>query len=162
MSDDSEWVSKSQKKRDAESVLDLVKELILIKADDLARFPMPESVLQGLLDAKRMTQHGARKRHLKWLAKQLRSEDIDQIEAAYQQLMLLRQGETAEFHLSEQWRTRLIEQDNQALTDFIRQYEPEDVQALRQLVRKAKKEQAQDRDLGAKKALFRLIKAIIS
>ncbi|WP_367608010.1 ribosome biogenesis factor YjgA [Legionella sp. W05-934-2] len=161
MSEDSEWVSKSQRKRDADAVLDLVKNLLELKANELSQLPLSEAALQGLADVKKIHQHGAHKRHMKWLAKQLRQDDLSDIEAAYQAILSSRQGETADFHLAEQWRTRLIEEDNQALAEFISQYKPDDIQQLRQAVRQAKMEYASQQNHGAQRSLFRLIKAMM-
>lgn len=161
MSEEPEWISKSQRKRDADAVLELVKHLLELKAEELNQIALSEAILQGLADVKRISQHGAHKRHMKWLAKQLRNYDISEIESAYADIMRKRQGETAEFHLAEQWRSRLIDEGNQALSEFISQYNPEDIQQLRQLVRQAKKEHESEQNHGAKRALFRFIKVVM-
>ncbi len=161
MSEESEWVSKGQQKREADAVLDLVKKLLLLKADELSQIPLSSALLQGLVEAKQINQHGAHKRQIKWLAKQLRTDDLGGIEAAYADVIRSQKGETAAFHLAEHWRSRLIEEDNQALSEFISQFRPEDIQQLRQLVRKAKKEHVSEQNHGAKRALFRFIKDIM-
>lgn len=161
MSEDSEWVSKSQLKRDADAVLALVKNLLELKITELEEIPLSETMLQGLQEAKKITQRGAHKRHVKWLAKQLRNDELSNIELAYEAIMRSRQGETAEFHLVEQWRSRLINDDNLALAEFISQFQPENIQQLKQLVRQAKKEQISEQNRGAKRALFRFLKGII-
>lgn len=161
MSEEPEWVSKSQRKRDADVIFDWVKKLLLLKPDELSQIPLSDPILRGLAEAKQINQHGAHKRHMKWLAKQLRNEDVSSIEAAYEEVIRSRQGETADFHLAEQWRTRLIVEDNQTLAEFISQFHPQDIQQLRQLVRQAKKEHVSEQNHGAKRALFRFIKAVI-
>jgi ribosome-associated protein len=59
------------------------------------------------------------------------------------------------------WRTRLIDEGNSALTEFVEKYQPDDVQKLRQLIKKAVKEQEMQKNMGAVKALFRFIRSCL-
>ncbi len=70
-------------------------------------------------------------------------------------------AQTASFHEVEIWRTRLMTEGKDALTAFVEEYKPADVQSLRQLIKKAGVEHAAERNLGGSKALFRFLRSII-
>ena len=68
---------------------------------------------------------------------------------------------TADFHEVETWRLRLIKEGKDALTEFIATCKPNDVQHLRQLIKKAVDEQHKEQHTGASKALFRYLRSCL-
>lgn len=149
--------SKSQKKRDAEALKDYGVALMELPLDILNQLPLTEPLKRALVEGKALTSHGAVRRQAQWIGKLMRLTDHDAIVAAYEAILASRRAQTASFHTTEQWRYRLIHEDNEALTAFISEYHPEDIQQLRQLVKKAKNPAL----AGASTALFRYLRLYV-
>ncbi len=156
-----EFVSKSQQKREAKALQELGVDLIALAEAELLKLPLSEHLHKAIMDAKRIKSHGAKKRQELLVGKLLRSADSEAILEAYENIQLENSAQTAHFHQAEQWRDRLL-QDPQALTEFISQYPPENIQQFRQFVKKAIQEQHLPQKTGASKNLFRYIRSCIS
>jgi len=159
--------SKSQLKRDAHAVRDLGSELALLGAAERARVPLPEDVVDAIVELNKTTKNGARKRQLGWLAKRLRKIDIEPIEAALESMRQAARANTQTLHLVEQWRDKLLgDVDNpepkQALTDFLDKYPHADRQTLRQLQRSAVKEKAENKPPKSARQLFKSVRDAVN
>jgi len=155
--------SKSQAKRDAKALQDLGKNLVELSNHQLAKIPLPETLLAAIVRVKKINSFVAKKRGIQTIGGFLRNvEDIVPIQEAYDKIIHGSKTNTAQFHLIETWRTRLMSDDNTALTAFIEQYPCDNSQTLRHLIRKAKSERDHQKDLGAAKTLFRFIREHIS
>lgn len=150
-----EWVSKSQKKREAEALQKIGTELIGLSNAKLDRLPLSDALKRAVVEAKALKSHGAVKRQGQLIGKLLRTDECDDILAAYADLLAEDNAQSAKFHSLEIWRERLIRDGKDALTAFIEEYHPDDVQQLRQLIKKAVDEQSKEKSTGASKALFR-------
>ena len=73
--------SRSQQRRDALEVLELAEKLASLTPTQLAKLPIPEDLLPHLEHTRKITAHIARKRQLAFLAKQMRREDDEALEA---------------------------------------------------------------------------------
>lgn len=153
--------SKSQKKRDAQALQKIGVKLIALSSAKLDTLPLPANLRQAIVDAKSIKSHGAVRRQAQLIGKLMRAADSDAIIEAYEAILAEDSAQTAAFHELEQWRERLINEDKDALTEFIDSYQPEDVQQLRQLVKKAVDEQKSDKYTGASKALFRFLRSCL-
>ncbi|KTD17858.1 ribosome biogenesis factor YjgA [Legionella jordanis] len=153
--------SKSQKKREAETLKKIGIQLISLSPAKLKELPLPPPLLQAILDAKHIKSHGAIRRQAQLIGKLMRAADSEAIVEAFAGLMAEDEAKTAVFHDLEHWRERLIHGGNDALTEFIDQYQPQDIQQLRHLVKKAIDEKNNNKQLGASKALFRFLRACI-
>lgn len=153
--------SKSQKKRDADALQKLGVELISLSDAKLDKLPLPPNLRQAIRDARAIKSHGAIRRQAQLIGKLMRAADSDAILEAYNQFVEENNAQTAAFHELEQWRDRLINEGKDALTQFIDEYHPDDVQQLRQLVKKAIEEQEKDAHTGASKALFRFLRSCL-
>ena len=151
-------ISKSQKKRDADALKKVGVELVALSVDKLDLLPLSEPLRSSILEAKRLKSHGAVKRQAQLIGKLMRSADHDDILAAYAGLQAEDSSQTAHFHAVEDWRERLLRDGKEALTAFVEAYQPEDVQQLRQLIKKAIDEQSKEKHTGAGKALFRYLR----
>lgn len=156
-----EFISKSQKKREAKALQDLGVTLVSLSETTLNTLPLPEPLYKAILDAKQISSFGAKKRQALWIGKLLRAADSEAILQAYNHILQENSAQTADFHLAEQWRDTLIT-NPAALTEFIDNYQPEDIQHLRQLIKKAQQEQHKTQKTGAAKALFRYIRSCIA
>ena len=155
--DDSEIVSKSQRKREMTALQDMGVELVKLPRARLEKFDLPENLLSALVEAQRLNSHGAIRRQMQYIGKLMRDVEIEPIA---EQLAALR-GESAaakaEFHALEHWRTRLIA-DDQALSAWLSAHPESDAQQVRQLIRNARKEAAEGKPPKSSRALFRLLR----
>lgn len=153
--------SKSQKKREADYLQELGAKLVDLNRTTLEKFPLPASLRQAILDAKLIKSHGAARRQAQLIGKLMRSTDSQLIIEAYENFLAENSAKTASFHALEVWRKRLINEGNQALTEFINLFHPQDVQHLRFLIKKASAEQTSNQNQGASKELFRFLRSCL-
>ncbi len=154
--------SRSQRKRDAHAIRDLGESLVNLEAGQLARFELPEFILNVINETRRIRQHGARKRQLQYLAKQLRQIDTDILLQHLQQLQRPHQEDVALLHQIERWRDRLLQEGQDALTDFIDHHPLADRQLLRQLIRNAQHQAEKQTAPKAARQLFKYIRELLS
>lgn len=131
--------SKSQRKREAQAVLDMAQRLVAMRAARFARVQLPEHITATAIKARDINARGARKRETQYLAKQLREADIDP--------SILDQAATApgedlrrrQLHapVIEAWADLLLE-DPASLTTLVEACPSINVQRLRQALRKAR------------------------
>lgn len=156
-----EQVSKSQKKREADFLQKTAVKFIDLSTAKLDLLPLTDNLRKAIVDAKSIKSHGAKRRQAQLIGKLMRAADYEAILAAYEQILDEDSAVTANFHEVEQWRDRLIQDGKDALTEFIDHYQPEDVQQLRQLIKKATDDQIKEKNTGAAKALFRYLRSAI-
>jgi ribosome-associated protein len=152
-------ISKSEKKRQAEALQALGQSLVDLSQTKLDRLPLPATLYQAIIDAKGMKSFGAKRRQAQFIGKLMRKADYEAILAAHQQLLDEASALSPNFHLVESWRDKLIKEGSAALTAFIDDYQPQDIQVLKQLVKKA--QVATEGETSAAKALFRHLRSLI-
>ena len=153
--------SKSQKKRDADALQKLGVQLINWSLENLDKLPLSESLRRAIIDAKALRSHGAIRRQAQLIGKLMRSSDTDAVLEAYNTILAHENAQTATFHNVEIWRNRLINEGREALTEFVDNYHPDDLQHLKQLIKKAVEEQSKELQTGAARALFRYLRSCI-
>ncbi len=151
--------SKSQLKREMTALQDMGGELVKLSKDRLQRMDLPERLLSAVLEAQRITSHGAIRRQMQLIGKLMRGVDA---EAIGEQLAEIR-GESdaakAVFHALERWRERLLTDDD-ALTLWLAEHPEADAQLIRQLIRNARREAAEGKPPKSSRALFKLLREI--
>lgn len=153
-----EEISKSQKKRDAEALQKLGTSFIALSKEKLDQLPLSSELRRAIDEAKAIKSFGALKRQGLYIGKLMRASDTEAIVEAYNLLKAEEGGQTAHFHILEQWRTRLIHEGKEALTAFVDVYPDVDIQQLRHLVKKAIADETLGKNTGAMKALFRFLR----
>lgn len=152
-----EIVSKTQRKRASEALQDLGAALVELSSEQLVRMILPDAIRNAVVECRRITAHGARRRQLQYLGKLMRQTESEPIA---QQLAEVK-GESAtakaRFHSLERWRDRLLE-DATALSAWIHQYPHSDVQQLRNLIRNVHRESAAGKPPKSSRELFRLLR----
>ncbi len=156
--------SRSQNRREALEVLALGEKLVSLTEAQLAKLPVPESLLPHIRECKRITAHIAHKRQLAFLAKQMRREDDEALEALRDALD--ENGETARreiaaMHRVEAWRERLLDEGDAALAQLLDEYPTADRQQLRQLVRSTLEERKRNKPPRAFRELFRALRELM-
>ncbi|VEB32312.1 alpha helix protein [Legionella sainthelensi] len=151
-----------KKKREADFLQKMGVKFIDLSITKLNLLPLPDNLYKAIIDAKSIKSHGAKRRQAQLIGKLMRAADYEEILSVYERMLEEDSAVTASFHEVEHWRERLITEGKEALTEFIEAYHPEDVQHLRQLIKKAVDEQQKDKNLGASKALFRYLRSSLA
>lgn len=155
--------SKSQRKRDMTELQDLGAELEALAKDRLARVPMPESLSDAILAARKITSHEGKRRQMQFVGKVMRSLDDDEvaaIRAALEGFKGTSKAETAKMHLIERWRELLLAEDAN-LTKFLGEHPGIDVQSVRNIIRAARREKELGKPPKYYRELFQAIKAAL-
>jgi ribosome-associated protein len=150
--------SKSQIKRELHALQDLGERLTTLKADVLAKLPLTDALQKALAEAPKHKAHIARKRHLQYIGKLMREQDIDAIVGLIDQLDSSTREYNERFHALERWRDRLIEGGDSALESFVVDYPDTDRQHLRGLIRHAQHEAAHNKPPAAARKVFKYIR----
>lgn len=157
--------SRSQQREGALEIRSLAEKLVALPAAQLARLPIPEDLMPHIVETQRITSHIAHKRQLQFLAKQMRREDDEVLEAirdAMGEDGEAARRETAQLHRAEHWRDRLLSESDAALTDLLAEHPSADRQRLRQLVRNAAEERAKNKPPHAFRELFRELRELLA
>jgi ribosome-associated protein len=150
--------SKSKIKRELHALQDLGERLTTLKADVLAKLPLTDALQKALAEAPKHKAHIARKRHLQYIGKLMREQDIDAIVGLIDQLDSSTREYNERFHALERWRDRLIEGGDSALESFVVDYPDTDRQHLRGLIRHAQHEAAHNKPPAAARKVFKYIR----
>lgn len=156
--------SRSQNRREALAVLALGETLVELTAAQLAKLPIPEGLLEHIEYSKRITSHGARKRQLAFLAKQMRREEdgvLDAIRDALEANSETSKRAVALMHRMEHWRERLLAEGDVALAELLDEYPEADRQQLRTLVRNALAEKAKNKPPRAFREIYQVLRELI-
>lgn len=157
--DSNEIISKTRLKAIADEQQAIGKKLVELPKDKLNKLNLPESLLDAVLEARRLTANGAIRRQLQYIGRLMREIDITPIEDQLHRWEGKHTEENAYFHQLENWRTRLL-QNSQAVADFIAIYPATDSQQLRTLIRNAQKEMAANKPPKSSRELFKLLREI--
>jgi len=156
--------SRSQNRREALEVLALGEKLVALTEAQLAKLPVPDSLLPHIRECKRITANIAHKRQLAYLAKQMRREDDEVLEAirdALDEDGEAARREVAAMHRVEAWRERLLADGDAALAQLLDEYPTADRQHLRALVRSALDERRKNKPPRAFRELYRGLRELI-
>lgn len=152
--------SKSQRKRDMHALRDLGETLTTLPAAKLLSLALPDNLQRAILEAQKITAHGAKRRQLQYIGKLMRVVDPAPIQAQLDIWNGDSQQHTAYLHELERWRERLLD-DPDSLAELVDEWPQMDVQQLRTLIRNARKERELHKPPKAYRALFQLLKAQI-
>jgi len=155
-------ISKSQRKREANELLDLAKYLIAMPESVFKKLPLDQDLRDEVEFARSIKAYGARKRQLMTVGKMLRRRDNEELLDAVNNMSQKTRQVNARFHLVETWRDRLVEGSNEVLTELLEQTPDANVQTLRQLIRNAKKEAQLNKSATSARKLFKLLREMDS
>lgn len=158
LSSTDERPSKSQRKREMQALQALGEQLIAMQERERARFPLSDDLLRAIEESGRISAREARRRHMQYVGKLMRREDLDGIQAVFDAMERERLRRDHAFHRLEAWRDRLIEEGDAAIEPLLDEYPAIDRQALRQLIRNARREREQQKPPTNARRLFRLLR----
>ena len=134
--------SRTDLKRESDELQELGKDLLGLRADLFQRLQLPETLVLALGEARRITNFEGKRRQMQYVGKLMRQLDEDAVAAAHAALGEQQSGSAAEklaLHQAEQWRDRLIAEDD-ALAPWLEQFPRTDTQQIRALIRQARKD----------------------
>ncbi len=129
-------------KRESTELQKLGEDLLTLRADFLTKLELPDKLVEGVAEAKRITNFEGLRRQMQFIGKQMRllsPPTVDAIRAAITEQHMPSAQETMVLHQAEQWRDRLIADDD-ALGQWLNISPETDSQQLRSLVRQARKD----------------------
>lgn len=134
--------SRTDLKRESTELQKLGEDLLTLRAELLTRLQLPEKLLEAIAEYKRITNFEGRRRLMQFIGKRMRQLEPQTLEAI--RVALVEQHtpsalETQTLHATEQWRDRLITDDD-AVGQWVNICPTTDVQQLRALVRQARKD----------------------
>jgi ribosome-associated protein len=144
-------LAKRERRNAGDRSADLARKLLQMKDATLAKITLDEELREVIDEARAIGSQTARRRAERALAGELRKYDLVEIAASVANVETSGAVETQQFHIAEQWRTQLID-DDAALAEF-----PGDAAELPTLVTNARRERDTGQPAGAKRALFRHI-----
>lgn len=154
--------SKSQLKREMHALQALGETLIAMKPAERARFPLSDDMLRAIEETSRIRSHEGRRRHMQYVGKLIRKEDLAAIQAVFDGIEHEKEQRDHAFHRLEKWRDRLVSEGDAAVDLFMAEYPNGDRQALRQLVRNAQKEREQDKPPTSSRKLFKHLRETLN
>ena len=135
-------ISRTDLKRESTELQKLGEALLTLRADLMAKLDLPDKLREAMAEAKRITNFEGKRRQMQFVGKlmrQLPPEVLDAARAALVEQHMPSAHETALLHTAEQWRDRLIA-DDEAVAQWIKDFPQTDTQQLRALVRQARKD----------------------
>lgn len=154
--------SKSQRKREMLALQYLGEKLVALPAEQFTKIHLPEDLQDAVLIARKIHQHGARKRQLQYIGKLMRTVDAEPIQQQIDTLQGNSQQAAQELHRIENWRDRLLAEGDHVLAKLLGEYPHADRQYLRQLMRNAKKETLENKPPKSARSLFRYLRELIN
>jgi len=156
--------NKTEIKREIAETAKIAEELTHLTEAQLADMEIPEIIAKAIAAAKKMPDtKAARKRQLKFITAQIRDIELDKITETLNRLKTKSAHGVREHHQAEQWRDKLIaDENNEALTELLNQFPTADRQHLRQLQRNAQKEAKAEKPPKSSRILYKYLKQLIS
>ena len=162
--DDSEYdgPSKSSRKRAAHAAQDLGEELIRMRDSELDSLDLPESLVDAVREARRITSRGGLARQRQYIGKLMRDVDPEPIHAFLASRNTVTARDAERFKRVEGWRERLILEGAPALAELESGRPGLDHDEWARRVSAAREERARTAATGAAgRELFRALRALL-
>ena len=150
--------SRTQRKREVQTLQKLGERLVALKPDQLQQIPMEEELLEAVLLAKKLKKHEAKRRQLQYIGSLMRQVDPEPIQIAFSRVDQEHQADIHVFRQIEKWRDQLLSGDNALILTLTERFEDMDSQKILRLTESSRSEKAAGRQPKASKALFRYLK----
>jgi ribosome-associated protein len=129
-------------KRESTEVQKLGEDLLTLRADLITKLELPDKLVDGVAEAKRITNFEGKRRQMQFIGKLMRKLEpakLVEIRAMLEEQFRPSAEETLVLHQAEQWRDRLVA-DEDAMGQWLNLSPGTDSQQLRALVRQARKD----------------------
>jgi ribosome-associated protein len=152
-----EGPSKSARKRESTALQDLGEQLIDLPQTEFDALPLPDTLRDAVLLARRITKHGGLYRQKQYIGKLMRKFDAEPIRLALAARDDRQRNVARRFRRLEHWRDRVVAEGVTAIADLRSEVSAIDAKALEALARDARRE----RDTGATPRAARQIFTVI-
>ncbi len=152
--------NKTKIKKEIAEMLALGEEMAKLTPTQLTYIGLPEKLHNAILEVAPMKHDGARKRLLKFIAGQLHKIDANPFIEKLAKFQNKSAHATREHHIAEKWRDRLLDDQQDGLTDLLDEHPNADRQHLRQLIRNAQKEVVKNQPPKSSRLLYRYLKTL--
>ncbi len=158
--EEDDFISKTQRKRESTELQRIGAALVRLSPEQLARFDLPDSLRDAILDCKRFTKHEAIRRQMQYIGRIMRDIDAAPILEQLNALEAPSRKQTALFHLAEKWRQLMLD-DAEAIERFLREFPETNDKRLRALVSATHEERTAKRAPKHFRELFHLINTTV-
>ena len=152
-----DYKSKTQKKKEAESLQELGEKLLKLSAEQINNIDLPDEIYDAVRFAKTIKSHGARRRQMQYIGTLMRKIDPEPIQDAIRNIEDGDYKKALAFKETERWRDELIAGNKDLMEEILEQCPDAERQQLTQLVRNATKERENNKTPKAARALFRYL-----
>ncbi len=152
-----DYKSKTQKKKEAESLQELGEKLLKLSAEQTKSIELPDEIYDAIRFTKTIKSHGARRRHMQYIGTLMRKIDPEPIHDAIRNIEDGDYKKALAFKEKERWRDELIAGNKKLMEEILEQCPDAERQQLTQLVRNAIKERDSSKPPKAYRALFRYL-----
>jgi ribosome-associated protein len=152
-----EIISKTKRKQEMHELQALGAALVLLPESQLRELSLHGPLHQAVLEARRIKSHEARRRQMQYIGRLMREVDAAPIRERLATVEGHSASATAQHRRLEAWRERLLA-DDAALTEFAVAFPGADLQALRALLRNARKELKEGKPPHAQREIFRFLR----
>lgn len=154
--------SKTKRKKEMHALQDIGESLVQLDSRRLIELDLSDSLMEAVLEAKRIRKHGALRRQMQLIGKLMRDVDAQPIRKKLDLWGNLSAEGTARLHQLERWRERLMgDEQMEAFDELGGKYPAADLQQLRTLARNAVKEKLANKAPKSFRALFQELQKII-
>lgn len=151
--------SKSELKRQMTSLQELGEELTRLNKKQLAQIPIEdEQLLEAIAEVQKIRSNSARRRHLQFIGKLMRSLDAEPIRAALSNLDQAKRKADSDFHRLEKLRDDMLAAGVTGTELATRIWPQADRQQLRQLLLQHQRELQLNKPPAASRKLFRYLR----
>ena len=154
-----ERVSRSQLKREMHELQQLGADLAALGDNAVRSADLPPEVEDALLLIRRLTKHEARRRHMQYVGKLMRTFDTTRVREIVEAAKQGHSVKTEEFHRIERLRDQLLDGDDDLLQELFDAH-PEEGQRLRHLTLGARREKTGGKPPKNGRALFKLLRSL--
>lgn len=159
-SESEEPLSKTQRKKAMHDLQAIGVQLVELDSKQIAELDLPEILVNAIQEAKRLTKHGAKRRQMQYIGKLMRNIDAAPIQEKINYWENRDIYQTAWLHQLENWRTRLLADEN-SLFELKQHYPEADLQHFRTLIRNAQKEIQLQKPPKSFRAIFQELRTLI-
>ncbi|BCS90279.1 ribosome biogenesis factor YjgA [Pseudodesulfovibrio sediminis] len=149
--------SRTRMKKDSAELQKLGLALAALGDTVVKEAGLPPEVEEALLRIKTISKHEAKRRHLQYVGKLMRTFNTGHVREIVEAAEAGHSINTAEFHRLEALRDRLVDGDDDLLQELFDQY-PEEGQRLRQLTLSVRRAKAKGKPAKDSRTLFKFLR----
>lgn len=159
MPDDENYISKTDIKKEAKELQDFARQLLKLSKSQRKELTASDELQAAFTLADKISNKpDALRRHVQFMTKLLRDEELETLRLEHQKLTTPQQTSDKEMKQLENWRDKLLQTGDEAINQLLAEAPTLERQKLRQLTRQAKKELDKEKPGKSYKELFQYIK----